>query len=140
MSGACAAICSPRTRINKGLPRLGGPRYHDAGGPKGPAGDGGKLALTLGIETSCDETSVAVVSGGRRVLANVIHSQVDLHAEFGGVVPELAARDHEIPAFIADIDAEAGALGAERAIAEIADPRGDDPRRPLAPAIQLLTL
>jgi len=50
--------------------------------------------LTLGIETSCDETSVALVGDGRRVLANVIHSQVDLHAEFGGVVPELAARDH----------------------------------------------
>ena len=53
-----------------------------------------RLALTLAIETSCDETSVAVVAGGRRVLSNVIHSQVDLHAEFGGVVPELAARDH----------------------------------------------
>jgi N6-L-threonylcarbamoyladenine synthase len=52
------------------------------------------LALTLGIETSCDETSVAVVEDGRRILANVIHSQVDLHKEFGGVVPELAARDH----------------------------------------------
>ena len=52
------------------------------------------MALTLGIETSCDETSVAVVDGGRRVLSNVIHSQVDLHKEFGGVVPELAARDH----------------------------------------------
>jgi len=52
------------------------------------------LALTLGIETSCDETSVALVENGRRVLANVIHSQVDLHREFGGVVPELAARDH----------------------------------------------
>jgi len=51
-------------------------------------------ALTLAIETSCDETSVAVVAGGRRILSNVIHSQVDLHAEFGGVVPELAARDH----------------------------------------------
>ena len=50
--------------------------------------------LTLGIETSCDETSVAVVAGGRHVLSNVIHSQVDLHREFGGVVPELAARDH----------------------------------------------
>jgi N6-L-threonylcarbamoyladenine synthase len=50
--------------------------------------------LTLGIETSCDETSVAVVENGRRVLSNVIHSQVDLHKEFGGVVPELAARDH----------------------------------------------
>jgi N6-L-threonylcarbamoyladenine synthase len=55
---------------------------------------GTKLGLTLAIETSCDETSVALVAGGRRVLANVIHSQVDLHAEFGGVVPELAARDH----------------------------------------------
>jgi N6-L-threonylcarbamoyladenine synthase len=50
--------------------------------------------LTLGIETSCDETSVALVADGRKVLANVIHSQVDLHREFGGVVPELAARDH----------------------------------------------
>jgi N6-L-threonylcarbamoyladenine synthase len=50
--------------------------------------------LTLGIETSCDETSVAVVEDGRRILSNVIHSQVDLHREFGGVVPELAARDH----------------------------------------------
>jgi len=52
------------------------------------------MSLTLGIETSCDETSVAVVEDGRTVLANVIHSQVDLHKDFGGVVPELAARDH----------------------------------------------
>jgi N6-L-threonylcarbamoyladenine synthase len=52
------------------------------------------LALTLGLETSCDETSVAVVDGGRHILANVIHSQVDVHKDFGGVVPELAARDH----------------------------------------------
>jgi len=54
----------------------------------------GTLTLTLGIETSCDETSVAVVEDGRRTLSNVIHSQVQLHAGFGGVVPELAARDH----------------------------------------------
>jgi N6-L-threonylcarbamoyladenine synthase len=53
-----------------------------------------RQSLCLAVETSCDETSVAVVVGGRRVLSNVIHSQVDLHAEFGGVVPELAARDH----------------------------------------------
>ncbi|HKW70119.1 MAG TPA: tRNA (adenosine(37)-N6)-threonylcarbamoyltransferase complex transferase subunit TsaD [Candidatus Dormibacteraeota bacterium] len=46
------------------------------------------------METSCDETSVAVVQDGRKVLSNVIHSQVDLHRDFGGVVPELAARDH----------------------------------------------
>ncbi|HEY3084282.1 MAG TPA: tRNA (adenosine(37)-N6)-threonylcarbamoyltransferase complex transferase subunit TsaD [Candidatus Dormibacteraeota bacterium] len=52
------------------------------------------LSLVLGIETSCDETSVAVVDGSGNVYSNVIHSQVDLHKEFGGVVPELAARDH----------------------------------------------
>ena len=52
------------------------------------------MALTLGIETSCDETSVALVENGRRVVSNVIHSQVDLHKDFGGIVPELAARDH----------------------------------------------
>jgi N6-L-threonylcarbamoyladenine synthase len=52
------------------------------------------VPLTLGIETSCDETSVALVAEGRRVLSNVIHSQVELHRGFGGVVPELAARDH----------------------------------------------
>ena len=60
------------------------------------------MALTLGIETSCDETSVAVVEDGRKVLANVVHSQVDVHKDFGGVVPELAARDHleRLPALL----------------------------------------
>src|SRR6266540_5070607 len=47
----------------------------------------------LALETSCDETSAAVVRDGR-VLANVISSQVKLHAEYGGVVPELATREH----------------------------------------------
>lgn len=50
--------------------------------------------LTLGIETSCDETSAAVVLDGRRILSNIILSQVDLHARFGGVVPEIASRRH----------------------------------------------
>ncbi|MGI8914687.1 MAG: tRNA (adenosine(37)-N6)-threonylcarbamoyltransferase complex transferase subunit TsaD [Chloroflexota bacterium] len=50
--------------------------------------------LVLGIETSCDETSAALVRGGRRVLANVVSSQVDLHQPYGGVVPEIAARQH----------------------------------------------
>lgn len=50
--------------------------------------------LILGIETSCDETAAAVVRHGRRVLSNVIASQHDLHAEFGGVVPEIASRAH----------------------------------------------
>jgi N6-L-threonylcarbamoyladenine synthase len=48
----------------------------------------------LGIETSCDETAVAVVSDGSTALANLIASQTDLHARFGGVVPELASRAH----------------------------------------------
>ncbi len=50
--------------------------------------------IILGIETSCDETSVAVVKNGREILANVISSQVDLHAKYGGVVPEIASRKH----------------------------------------------
>lgn len=48
----------------------------------------------LGIESSCDETGAAVVDGEGRVLSDVVHSQVALHAPYGGVVPELASRDH----------------------------------------------
>jgi N6-L-threonylcarbamoyladenine synthase len=48
----------------------------------------------LGIESSCDETSAAVVENGRKVLSNVIASQIKLHAKTGGVVPEVAAREH----------------------------------------------
>ena len=50
--------------------------------------------LVLGIETSCDETSAAVVEDGRRILSNVVSSQVAEHAPFGGVVPEIASRQH----------------------------------------------
>ena len=48
----------------------------------------------LGIETSCDETAAAVVENGRAILSNVVASQVDLHAQFGGVFPEVASRQH----------------------------------------------
>lgn len=48
----------------------------------------------LGIETSCDETGIAVFDSDRGLLAHVLHSQVAMHAEYGGVVPELASRDH----------------------------------------------
>ena len=48
----------------------------------------------LGIETSCDETAVAIYDADRGLLAHEIYSQVDLHAPYGGVVPELASRDH----------------------------------------------
>ncbi len=48
----------------------------------------------MGIETSCDETGVALYEPGKGLLAEVLHSQVDLHAVYGGVVPEIASRDH----------------------------------------------
>ena len=50
--------------------------------------------LILGIETSCDETAAAVVTGDGRILSNVVSSQAELHARFGGVVPEVASRRH----------------------------------------------
>jgi N6-L-threonylcarbamoyladenine synthase len=50
--------------------------------------------LILGIESSCDETAAAVVSGGRQILSSIVYSQAAEHAEFGGVVPEIAGRSH----------------------------------------------
>ena len=50
--------------------------------------------LVLGIESSCDEAGVALYDTDIGLLAHALHSQVDMHAEFGGVVPELASRDH----------------------------------------------
>src|SRR5882672_10789869 len=55
--------------------------------------DRSRRMTLLAIETSCDETSAAVVRDGR-VLSNVVSSQIKLHAEYGGVVPELATREH----------------------------------------------
>ncbi|MFR1517808.1 MAG: tRNA (adenosine(37)-N6)-threonylcarbamoyltransferase complex transferase subunit TsaD [Clostridia bacterium] len=60
--------------------------------------------LTLGIESSCDETSAAVVAEGRFVLSNIISSQIEIHKSFGGVVPEIASRKH-VEAIISVIDA-----------------------------------
>ena len=53
-----------------------------------------KDVIVLGIESSCDETSVAVVKNGREVLSNVIDTQIKIHEQFGGVVPEIASRNH----------------------------------------------
>ncbi len=70
----------------------------------------------LGIETSCDETGVAVFDSDRGLLGHHVHSQVALHAEFGGVVPELASRDHVrklvplLRKLLADVDASPGAI------------------------------
>ncbi|MDO9557461.1 MAG: tRNA (adenosine(37)-N6)-threonylcarbamoyltransferase complex transferase subunit TsaD [Coriobacteriia bacterium] len=66
--------------------------------------------LVLAIETSCDETAAAVMRGGRELLSSVVASQVDFHARFGGVVPEIASRKHT-EAIVAAVDealAEAG--------------------------------
>ena len=51
-------------------------------------------SLIMAIESSCDETACAIVKGGREVLANVVASQIKIHEEFGGVIPEIAAREH----------------------------------------------
>ena len=50
--------------------------------------------LILAIESSCDETAASVVKNGREVLSNIISSQIDLHTLYGGVVPEIASRQH----------------------------------------------
>ena len=50
--------------------------------------------IILAIESSCDETAVSIVKNGREVLANIISSQIDIHRRFGGVVPEIASRNH----------------------------------------------
>lgn len=70
-----APISSARTATTETAPTSGGPRI-------------------LAIESSCDETAAAVLDGTRSLLANVVHSQVSIHAEYGGVVPELASRSH----------------------------------------------
>ena len=53
-----------------------------------------KDIYTLGIESSCDETSVAIVKNGREILSNVIDTQIPIHEKYGGVVPEIASRNH----------------------------------------------
>jgi N6-L-threonylcarbamoyladenine synthase len=66
--------------------------------------------IILGIETSCDETAAAVVAGGRHVMSSVVSTQVDLHARYGGVVPEVASRAHleSIVPVVAQAMVEAG--------------------------------
>jgi N6-L-threonylcarbamoyladenine synthase len=68
------------------------------------------MTLILGIETSCDETAAAVVEDGRRIVSNVVASQIDLHAQYGGVFPEIASREHvlKIVPVIQDALKEAG--------------------------------
>src|SRR5712692_707643 len=61
------------------------------------ASSSGKLIMPtriLGIESSCDETAAAVVVDGREILSSVVSSQLDIHRKYGGIVPELASREH----------------------------------------------
>jgi N6-L-threonylcarbamoyladenine synthase len=71
------------------------------------------VTLSLGIETSCDETSAAIVEDGRLVRSNVVSSQVPLHAEFGGVVPEIASRQH-VRAIVPVVQRALDEAGAEK--------------------------
>lgn len=68
----------------------------------------------LGIETSCDETGVAIYDSERGLVAHALHSQVKLHAQYGGVVPELASRDHirNLVPLLEQVGAKAGAIDA----------------------------
>lgn len=68
-----------------------------------------KSGLTLGIETSCDETAAAVIKEGREILSNVVLSQIDIHQKYGGVVPEIASRHHIEAIFPVIHEALAGA-------------------------------
>ena len=71
--------------------------------------------IVLGIETSCDETAAAVVADGSDVLSSVVSSQIDLHARFGGVVPEIASRAHVqlLTPVIAEVLVESGVGGSD---------------------------
>ncbi|TVO51882.1 tRNA (adenosine(37)-N6)-threonylcarbamoyltransferase complex transferase subunit TsaD [Denitromonas halophila] len=81
--------------------------------------------IVLGLESSCDETGVALYDTERGLIAQQLHSQIDLHAAYGGVVPELASRDHvrRMPALIRQTVAEAGVpMSAIDAVAYTAGP------------------
>src|SRR5262249_10887753 len=132
----CRAGPIPQVRLHLGgsaeelLPGGQRGRAGDVGAPGRPAGVRGaarldrahvaqrdrrrrratRVALILGIETSCDETAAAVVADGHSVCSSVVSSQVDLHARFGGVVPEVASRAHVelITPVIAEALIEAG--------------------------------
>ena len=96
--------------------------------------------LVLCIESSCDETAAAVVRDGRQILSNVVASQVDVHARYGGGVPELAARRH-VEALPVVIDQALEQAGADRDLQRLvgvgsARPAGSGPL-PAVPSLAL---
>jgi len=84
----------------------------------------GEPFLVLGVETSCDETAAAVVANGGAILSSVVSSQVDLHARFGGVVPEIASRAHVelLTPVVAEALVEAGVTDRADAVAATIGP------------------
>ena len=84
---------SPRGSLERGLCKGGGSRGNHGFPRARPRARAGKR-LILGLETSCDETAAAVVTDSGEILANVVSSQAELHAKYGGVVPEVASRRH----------------------------------------------
>ena len=97
------------------------PRGGDVGGDVGGPGGG----LLLAVESSCDETGVALLDGPRRIVAQAVASQVALHAGTGGIVPELAARAHLRwidPALDEVLEAAGTTLADVRAVAVTAGP------------------
>ena len=70
--------------------------------------------VVLAIETSCDETAASVVMGGHDLLSSVVSSQIDIHARFGGVVPEIASRAH-LEALIPVVSAAVAEAGIDTA-------------------------
>ena len=88
-------------------------------------GEQGKILIVLGIETSCDETGIGLYCSERGLLADGLYSQVEIHARYGGVIPELASRDHvrkTLP-LIREVLADAGmSLGDLDGIAYTAGP------------------
>jgi N6-L-threonylcarbamoyladenine synthase len=82
--------------------------------------------IILGLESSCDETSCALVAGGQRVLSNVVASQVELHRRFGGVVPEVASRAHieAVNPILAEALATAGMKGEDVAAVAVTSQPG----------------
>ena len=94
--------------------------------PTAATSDGRPIVRVLGIETSCDETAAAVVEHGTTIVSSVVSSQIDLHARYGGVVPELAGRAHVelLTPVLADALAQAGSDPSGRGIDGIAVTHG----------------
>ena len=125
-SGSSPPACAPattattaRTRSSCGRTGKGTARDGRAPGGRGEAPPAG---LILAVETSCDDTSAAVVRG-REVLSSIVSSQNELHAQFGGVVPEVASRRHT--ELVNEVVAEAMSRGRRR----LGRPRRPWPRR-----------